>query len=172
MSEESIKIVSYNPAWIGIYETERNFLYSLLGDYVQGSIEHVGSTSVVGMVAKPIIDIMVGVKSLNASTGAIELLSNNSFCYYPYKADVMHWFCKPSPEFRTHHLHLVPFNSPLWDEQIAFRELLRSNSDVASDYASLKKVLAHKYENDREAYTQQKWPFIKKALESIGNVGS
>lgn len=154
-----------------MYESERDFLYSLLGDYIQGSIEHVGSTSVVGMVAKPIIDIMVGVKSLDASSGAIKLLSSNSYCYYPYKADVMHWFCKPSPKIRTHHLHLVPFNSPLWVERIAFRDLLRNNSDVASDYANLKMGLAYNYENDREAYTQQKWPFIKKALELIGKVG-
>jgi GrpB-like predicted nucleotidyltransferase (UPF0157 family) len=53
-----------------------------------------------------------------------------------------------------------------------FRDLLRRNSDVASSYASLKKELAYKYENDREIYTELKWPFIKKALESIGIVGS
>ncbi|WP_448564762.1 GrpB family protein [Thalassotalea ganghwensis] len=168
MSDQSIKIVSYNPAWVATYQSERDFLSSLLGDYVQGSIEHVGSTSVVGMVAKPIIDIMVGVKSLDASKGAIELLSDNSYCYYPYKSELMHWFCKPSPEIRTHHLHLVPYNSRLWIERIAFRNLLRTNPSIAFEYATLKKELAQKFINDREAYTQFKWPFIKKALDSVG----
>jgi len=163
--KNSIKIVSYDPEWAEMYESERKFLYSLLGDYVQGTIEHVGSTSVVGMLAKPIIDIMVGIESLESTEGAIKLLSNNSYCHSPYKADVMHWFCKPSPDVRTHHLHLVPFNSKLWLERIAFRDLLRSHFDVATQYADLKIELAHKYKNDREAYTQKKWPFIKKVLE-------
>ena len=172
MSEDSIKVVNYDPVWVGMFELEKEFLHSLIGDYVTGSIEHVGSTSIVDMIAKPVIDIMVGVKSLDDSIGAIDILSNNSYCYYPYKVDVMHWFCKPSAEIRTHHLHLVPFESPLWLERIAFRDLLRCNSGLALDYATLKKELAHKYKNDREAYTQQKWPFIKKALESLSGNGS
>ena len=164
MSETSIRVVDYDPQWVKMFESERDFLYSVISDYIEGSIEHVGSTSIVGMVAKPIIDIMVGVKSLDSSVGAIELLSNNSYCYYPYKADLMHWFCKPSPEIRTHHLHLVPFNSHLWLERIAFRDLLRTNSEVASDYTNLKLALAHQYKDDRETYTQKKWPFLQKAL--------
>jgi GrpB-like predicted nucleotidyltransferase (UPF0157 family) len=147
-----------------MFESEKDVIYSLIGDYVQGSIEHVGSTAVVGMVAKPIIDIMVGVDSLASSVGAIELLSNNSYCYYSYKADVMHWFCKPSPDFRTHHLHLIPFNSPLWLERVAFRDLLRGNPEVAYDYAKLKLELMKNYKNDREMYTQKKWPFIRESL--------
>jgi GrpB-like predicted nucleotidyltransferase (UPF0157 family) len=164
LSDNSISVVDYDPEWVKKFESERYFLYSLISDYIEGSIEHVGSTAIVGMVAKPIIDIMVGVKSLDSSVGAIELLSNNSYCYYPYKADVMHWFCKPSPEIRTHHLHLVPYNSHLWLERVAFRDLLRTNSEMASDYGNLKLALAHKYRNDREAYTKKKWPFIQKAL--------
>ncbi len=76
----------------------------------------------------------------------------------------MHWFCKPSDAFRTHHLHLIPYESQLWMERIQFRDLLRSNRVVASAYVALKKELAVCYKEDREAYTDGKWPFIQEAL--------
>ncbi|MEM1153692.1 MAG: GrpB family protein [Pseudomonadota bacterium] len=125
-----------------------------------------GSTAIPGMPAKPIIDIMFGVESLETSKPAIETLTSEGYKYSPYKANEMHWFCKPSPEFRTHHLHLVPFESPLWRERIQFRDLLRSNSDLARDYAQLKRELAERCRHDREAYTENKWSFIQQALQS------
>ncbi len=79
----------------------------------------------------------------------------------------MHWFCKPSPEKRTHHLHLIPYKSPLWQERITFRNVLRESPEIALEYAKLKQSLAAKYTSDREAYTQGKWPFIKKVLNSV-----
>ena len=119
------------------------------------------------MLAKPVIDIMFGVKSLEESKPAIKVLQESGYEYWPYKTEVMHWFCKPSDAFRTHHLHLIPFDSPLWKERIKFRDTLRSNGGVAAKYAVLKKKLAIKYKEDREAYTQEKWPFIKKVVESV-----
>ena len=77
------------------------------------------------------------------------------------KSDVMHWFCKPSARFRTHHLHLIPYESTLWEERIRFRDLLRTNQTVAKKYGLLKTELANKYKSDREAYTEKKTPFIQ-----------
>ena len=76
----------------------------------------------------------------------------------------MHWLCKPSPELRTHHLHLVPLNSRLWIERLAFRDLLIANPALAKDYAELKYRLATAYRTDRERYTEEKGPFIETAL--------
>ena len=76
----------------------------------------------------------------------------------------MHWFCKPSAAFRTHHLHLVPFNSPLWIERLAFRDFLRKDPAVAAEYAELKGRLATQFEFDRESYTDAKGPFIQHVL--------
>lgn len=114
---------------------------------------------------KPVIDIMFGVRSLNETRPAIDLLSRNGYQYWPYKADVMHWFCKPSDAFRTHHLHLIPYDSSLWRERLRFRNMLRTDSKIASDYADLKRDLAERYKDDREAYTQHKWPFISHVLQ-------
>ncbi|MEM8613047.1 MAG: GrpB family protein [Cyanobacteria bacterium P01_H01_bin.105] len=162
-----VELSSYDPEWPAKFEAEKACLKSVIGQWLQGSIEHVGSTAVLGLVAKPVIDIMVGVKSLDASRPAIDVLRLQGYQYFPYKPDVMHWFCKPSDAFRTHHLHLIPHESTLWQERIRFRDLLRSNQVLASEYATLKQKLATRYQYDREAYTQAKWPFIQRVLNMV-----
>jgi len=112
---------------------------------------------------------MVGIKSLEESYEAIEALTSNGYNYYPYKTKVMHWFCKPTDEIITHHLHLVPYESPLWLERIAFRDCIRNNADLAVDYEKLKRQLAERFRNDRDAYTKGKWPFIKQVLDTVNH---
>jgi len=143
---------------------ERRLLLVVLQPWLAGPIEHVGSTAVPGLKAKPIIDIMAGVRDLPSSKAAIEALKPLSYCYAPYKADVMHWFCKPGEFERTHHLHLVPFESGLWQERIAFRNALRANEDIRSRYSALKAALAAKHGEDREAYTEGKTELIEAVL--------
>jgi len=133
-----------------------------------GPIEHVGSTSVPGLVAKPVIDIMVAVESLEASRPAISAAAKAGYIYWPYKADVMHWFCKPSDAHRTHHLHLVPYGSRTWRARLGFRDALRADSKLAEDYAQLKCHLAARHGDDREAYTESKSEFVQRVLVSIG----
>ena len=166
MSRALVILEEYDNSWPAKFEVEKAYLLSIVGKWNYGSIEHVGSTAVPGLVAKPIIDVMFGVKTLEESKPAIRVLVKHGYEYWPYKADVMHWFCKPSDAFRTHHLHLIPFESPLWRERIKFRDLLRSNNGLANEYANLKRILATKHKEDREAYTAKKWPFIQHALLS------
>jgi len=165
MADPEIIIESYNKNWPLAFTQEKALLVKILAPWSTGNIEHVGSTSVPDLPAKPIIDIMVGVESLPQSLDAIPILEQNGYCYYPYKSDVMHWFCKPSPEVRTHHVHLVPFESPLWQERIGFREILRKDSKIRQEYAQLKYQLAERFPTDREQYTQNKWPFIQRVLQ-------
>lgn len=165
VNQAKIELSEYNPEWIVEFEKEKVFLIEKIGQWLCGSIEHVGSTAVPGLMAKPVIDIMFGVESLAKSKPAIDILVNNGYCHFPYKEDVMHWFCKPSDAHRTHHLHLIPFESVLWKERILFRNILRSNKNVAKEYQELKKKLATRYVNDRELYTEKKWPFIRKSLK-------
>ena len=130
-----------------------------------GPIEHVGSTAVPGLAAKPVIDIMAGVQSLEECRPAIATLEAIGYCYFPHRPEQQHWFCKPSAAFRTHHLHLVPFGSRSWTERLAFRDYLRRDHLTARQYAELKKQLATQYEFDREAYTEAKGPFIQSILK-------
>jgi GrpB-like predicted nucleotidyltransferase (UPF0157 family) len=162
--EAPIRIVPYDPSWPDRFDEQREILEREISGYLIGPVEHVGSTAVPGLAAKAVIDIMAGVESLVASSPAIPILGRLRYCCFPYRADVMHWFCQPSPQFRTHHLHLVPLRSPLWNERIAFRDYLRRRPVVAAEYARLKEELAERYRDDREAYTEAKTPFVQRTL--------
>ena len=117
-----------------------------------------------GLDAKPVIDILVGVRDLETSQACFDRLAALRYQYAPYRADEMHWFCKPSPLRRTHHLHLVPAGSRRHREELAFRDYLRAHRDVAEEYASLKRELAKRFEHDREAYTAAKAAFVRTIL--------
>jgi GrpB-like predicted nucleotidyltransferase (UPF0157 family) len=168
----SIEIVDYDPSWPERFAAERERLLEVIAPWLAiehglaGPIEHVGSTAVSGLRAKPVIDIMAGVQSLPASRDAIPALTRLSYRYWPYKADVMHWFCKPSDEVRTHHLHLVPVGSALWRERLAFRDRLRADATARAEYVALKDELARRYPDDREAYTDGKTELIRRIVEA------
>ena len=136
-----------------------------LSPWLAGPIEHIGSTAVPGLTAKPVIDIMAGVRDLESSVDARVPLAALHYMYFPYRPDVMHWFCKPSPGRRTHHLHLVPVKSALWTERLIFRDYLRSSSATAAEYAALKVALAVQHQFDREAYTDAKGAFVRAVLD-------
>ena len=167
MGEEPIYIAPYDPAWPRLFEEERRRLESVLSPWLEGPIEHIGSTAVPGLAAKPVIDIMAGVRDLPSSLDARDVLVSLDYMYFPYRPDVMHWFCKPSPAHRTHHLHLVPVTSSLWSERLAFRDYLRSSPAAAAEYAALKAPLAARHCLDREAYTDAKGEFVRSILERV-----
>lgn len=159
-----VVIEPYSEEWPRRFTEERDVLEEVLRPWLAGPIEHIGSTAVPGLAAKPIIDIMAAVESLEASRPALARLAALGYLYAPYRAEIMHWLCKPSPEVRTHHLHLVPTGSQLWKDRIAFRDRLRSEPALADAYAALKRDLARRYVNDRESYTDGKRPFVELVL--------
>jgi GrpB-like predicted nucleotidyltransferase (UPF0157 family) len=166
-NQPPVIVEPYDPAWPAKFEDERKKLAQILAPWLVGPIEHIGSTAVPGLPAKPVIDIMGAVRDLPSSKPAIEALMPLSYCYFEYKADVMHWFCKPSDFERTHHLHLVPFESRLWQERLAFRDCLRSDEPTRRAYLELKLKLATEFREDREAYTDGKAEFIQSVLERV-----
>ena len=114
---------------------------------------------------------MAAVHTLDESRPAIAAATELGYCYAPYQAELEHWFCKPSPAFRTHHLHLVPQGTTQWLRPIAFREYLRAHSQVADEYEALKRRLALEHHLDREAYTQAKHPFIDRVTTMALDLG-
>lgn len=164
MREEPIALVPYDPAWPRRFEEEHARLLDVLSPWLAGPIEHIGSTAVPGLTAKPVIDIMAAVGDLPSSIDARAALAALGYLYFPYRADVMHWFCKPSPARRTHHLHLIPVRSPPWEDRLLFRDYLRGTPSAAAEYASLKTALAVQYRFDREAYTEAKGSFVQEIL--------
>jgi GrpB-like predicted nucleotidyltransferase (UPF0157 family) len=161
---EPIKIVTYDPEWPAQFEEERSALADVIGDFATGGIHHIGSTAVPHLDAKPIIDILIGVESLDASRPTFDPLAQLGYVYAPYLTDEMHWFCKPHPSRRTHHLHLTPISGQRYRDELEFRDRLRANPDLAQRYADLKRSLARRFEHDREDYTQAKTTFIIEVL--------
>jgi len=154
--DEVVYLRAYDPEWPARFQSEARILTEALGPWITGGVHHVGSTAVPGLTAKPIIDIMVGVADLDSSRPCIDLLAELDYCYAPHRADVMHWFCKPSPARRTHHLHLVPTGAERFVDVLAFRDHLRAHPDAVRQYEQLKLQLAARHAHDRDAYTAGK----------------
>src|SRR5215204_2568401 len=100
MREEPISLVPYDDAWPSRFERERAELARVLAPWLAGPIEHIGSTAIPGLIAKPVIDIMAPVGDLASSVPAHAAAATLRYIYFPYRPDVMHWFCKPSSAHR------------------------------------------------------------------------
>ena len=166
--DEPIQVVPYDPRWPERFERERALLDEAIGAWTSGGIHHVGSTAVPGLDAKPTIDVLVGVEDLETARGCFEPLAGLGYLYALYLPEEMHWFCKPSPSRREFHLHLVPVDSPRFRDELAFRDRLRADSEVAREYLELKKLLANRFPTDREGYTVGKSDFIARVLGRDG----
>jgi GrpB-like predicted nucleotidyltransferase (UPF0157 family) len=166
--DEPIRLVPYDATWPDRFAAERDALNGVIAPWVRGGVHHVGSTAVPGLDAKPIIDILVGVDSLGASRACFDPLAKLDYLYAPYRTAEMHWFCKPHPSRRTHHLHLVPTDSRRFCDELAFRDLLRGDPATAREYEALKRNLAQRFADDREAYTDAKADFIRLVVERDG----
>lgn len=165
MREAPVEIVQYDASWPSQFTEEANAIRRVLARWLVGPIEHIGSTAIPGLAAKPVIDIMAAVQTLEGSRPAISAAAHLGYCYAPYQAASEHWFCKPSPAVRTHHLHLMPLGSPQWVRSMAFRDYLRTHKTVAAEYEALKRDLAQRHHFDREAYTESKRRFITRVTK-------
>jgi len=167
-SNEAVVVVPHDVRWAMRFEEEAELLRATIGKWITGGVHHVGSTAVPGLRAKPIIDIAVGVEGLEAARPCISVLRGIDYLYSPYRGDVMHWFCKPDPGRRTHHLHLMPTGSKRLVAEIAFRDYLVAHPDRASEYGALKERLADEHVEDREAYTRAKAGFVEAVCLEAG----
>jgi GrpB-like predicted nucleotidyltransferase (UPF0157 family)/GNAT superfamily N-acetyltransferase len=171
-TDEPIRVEAPRPDWPARFEAERRALADAIGPWATGGIHHVGSTAVPGLDAKPVIDILVGIDDLESGRACFAPLAGLGYVHATYLPDEMHWFCKPDPARRTHHLHLVPAGSPRFADELAFRDHLRGLPGSAASYSELKHRLAAAHPDDREAYTAGKAAFVADALASRTMIGS
>ena len=165
---EDIKLHAYDPAWRAAFTAERERLIALLPSTFL-EVQHIGSTAVPGLAAKPIIDILAGVESMAETESLTERVCH---CGYTTSAEFNAtlngrlWFMRWANGHRTHHLHVVVHESELWHEHLNFREALRSRPNLAARYVALKSELAQQHSTDREAYTNAKAEFVRIVLGS------
>ncbi|MHC4983347.1 MAG: GrpB family protein [Planctomycetota bacterium] len=163
-----MRLVPYQADWPEHFEREAGRLRSALGDRI-GVIEHIGSTAIPGMAAKPIIDVMAAVESIAVAESMIGDVEALGYEWHPRdRADVpdRRYFVRRTPDGRrtTHHLSLAAATSAFWKRQLAFRDYLRSNPPTAEEYLQLKQNLARKYPNGRGAYVDGKNGFVREIL--------
>jgi len=160
-----VQLVAPNPAWAGAFAAERARLSAAAGSlYV--AIEHIGSTAIPGIPAKPILDLLAG---RGADRGVTAYVTAFATAGYAYRGENGipgrdYFVLDDAAGRRTHHLHLVEEGGPLWRSHLMFRDFLRSRPERAAEYAALKQSLAERYPADREAYTDGKAAFVAAML--------
>ena len=168
--DDNIRLVEYDPTWPARFDEMANRLRSTIAPEIALRVEHYGSTAIPNMTAKPVIDILLEVPSFDEARRSLIPIFNKPECEYWWYNDHMCFIVrKELMGTRTHHIHAAPREHRIW-EGIAFRDYLRSHTDEAARYATLKRKLAEYHTTDREAYTDSKDDFVRevtmKALRS------
>ena len=163
-----IHVVDWRPEWPESFERERIRLAGVFeGEPVE--IEHVGSTSVPGLAAKPIIDICVGVERLEVVEQRLAAFESLGYAYVPEYEDSMperRYFRRPLQHPRICHVHCFVRGSSAWNRHILFRDRLRASTALVDAYGGLKRELARDFAGDRTGYTEAKSAFIASALSA------
>jgi len=158
-----VALEHYNPDWKRQFEEEKQLLTTQLAD-LEIRIEHIGSTAVEGLCAKPTIDIMIGVHQFELVDGMIYRIEALGYEYIEKYNEVMpqrRFFQKNKDGLRTHHLHVVEAGSDFWVRHLKFRDHLRTSEQDRNRYSELKQELATRDWNDRNEYAAAKSDFIR-----------
>jgi GrpB-like predicted nucleotidyltransferase (UPF0157 family) len=163
LAPTAVRLADPTPLWKLLYREEEARLKAALGPVILG-LEHYGSTSVPGIKAKPILDILVGIQHLQDSVLLAAPLAGLG--YEDAGMDMVpghHIFGKGAE--RTHLLHVVEYQSAIWMEALRFRDALRTDAALARDYEALKIRLSEQYAGSRAEYTAAKASFIQSVLD-------
>jgi GrpB-like predicted nucleotidyltransferase (UPF0157 family) len=170
MADQRVELADYDPGWPGRFAEQRLLVEELLGPWLAGPVEHIGSTAVPGLAAKPVIDMLAPVSSLPGAQAALPVLADAGWLHWPddparhYRM----WFLRPRPEARTHHLQLIEDGHLHAAALLVFRDALRADTGLRREYAALKEQLATRHPGQRNAYTNAKASFVAQALRRAG----
>ncbi len=165
MPSYAVVLADYDPQWPERYQVEAARIRAAIAGWLE-QIEHVGSTAVPGLAAKPIIDIAVGVRRLAHAERCIEPLERIGYVYRSGAEDMVpdrRFFRKGESDAREVHLHVVEVRAPDWERWLLFRDYLRAHPEKAREYEQLKRALVSCHRDNR-AYTAQKTAFIEAAV--------
>lgn len=168
----TVRLEPYNPEWRELFETEKSALKEVLSDKFVAA-EHVGSTAIPGMKAKPILDLMLAILDLENWEWVKEPLAKVGYEFRrDFRKEQGHiLFVKGPEENRTHYLKITELHSDFWNEHILFRDYLINNSQYREKYQDLKEKLFDEYAGNREPYTRDKEEFVRKIIKLAGFKG-
>lgn len=158
-----VRLARPDPRWQRWFEEEAERIRAALQDR-EAAVEHVGSTSVPGLAAKPILDLLLGLPAPIDLPPVIAALNKLGYEHATWAGvPGSEVFGKGQP--RTHLVHLVPIGSASWQRMLRFRDRLRADAGLRDDYGALKQALAARFPQDRAAYTEAKAAFITRVTE-------
>jgi len=163
----SVTVVEYDPDWAMLFEKLRDFVFPVLNDFAI-TIEHVGSTSVPGLAAKPIVDMDVVVSTQADVQKAIQRLAALGYVHEGNLGITGREAFIPPHHLPWHHLYVCSVENDEYKRHILFRDYLRNHPDDAKRYSDLKFELAKRFHNDRNAYTSAKSDFVNEMLKRAG----
>ena len=164
VDRQRVRLEPHQANWQKCYEDEIERLSSIVDEQVR--FEHVGSTAITGVPAKPIIDILALVEALDTTATLTKRLEEAGYEFRPDDQERL-FFAKGPSSARTHYLHVAEETSEYATEMLVFRDHLRSNPAVASLYTDLKQSLASRFPENREAYTRHKGEFVESVLDDL-----
>jgi len=162
-----IHLVRYDSGWAQQFAEEAALLEQVLAPWLVGKIEHVGSTSIPGLAAKPILDMIAPIAELGAAAAATQPLLDAGYAVGVHRPAEAHYFYRPNVEHwwqRTHQLHLTQATTALWRSRVGFRNALRARPDLCDRYVDLKRELARSLVDDVDAYAGAKREFVAEVL--------
>jgi GrpB-like predicted nucleotidyltransferase (UPF0157 family) len=162
-----VRLEPYTPEWAQLYQRERARLAAALGAHML-EIEHVGSTAIPGILAKPVLDIAAAVDSFEAAVVCVAPLEALGYAYRGENGiPRRHYFVLRAPDGETTrvHLHMLEMESAEWKNHLLFRDHLRAHPQDAHAYQALKQQLMEQHRHDRAAYTEGKAAFVARILE-------
>ena len=165
-ASEEVEIRPADPAWLRLGARLRRQLDAAPSRWLVAPVEHVGSTAIPGLAAKPILDFQSAVANLECAPAAVDSLGEG-WHLVPPDLDARPWrrfLVQVVEDVRTAHPHVLTPDSGRWAEQLAFRDALRANPRLVQRYAELKQELAKRHAHDREAYSAAKTRFIMSGL--------
>lgn len=163
----NVVIVDYDPLWPQMFSEAAVGLRTAFGDDAILGIEHIGSTSVPGLAAKPVIDIQLLVRTLTDAECAVLALEALGYHKRPFELDASRLYFPRSDASgqRTHHLHIYGPEHSSREAHLLFRDYLRNHADEAARYEALKRGLAREYPHDSLGYNEAKTEYILGVLE-------
>ena len=172
LARDTVELVPHDPAWDDAYEREVERLRSRLDSPLFG-FEHVGSTAIPGIAAKPVVDMLLLVADFDATDDVASELEDAGYEERP-SDDVpdRRFFARGPPSNRTHYLSVTEHGSDCHCEQVAFRDVLRADPELAAEYDRRKRALADAHADDRTAYTDGKSSFVQSVLDSVDELCS
>lgn len=165
----AVKLFKYNAKWKKSFEREANKISKAFGKTAL-DIQHVGSTAIHGILAKPIIDLAVIVSSLKTARKYIKPLKQIGYTLKKENRKDRLFFTKGAEKKRTHYLHIGAIRSGYIENMVIFRDYLRKHKDAAKEYSELKKELAEKYSDKREIYTRKKNKFVNNIIRQVKKI--